>query len=305
MHNKTAQMRLTGYTYRGASGVCPRLMAVCQCLCIREGYGSYRHPQWLLDYSLTPFGRFRIGRNAGPWTPRSACEAHLYAPATRYWEDMSGCGVRTARSIYIAFSGGEACGLSKLASPTSYTRFLDPQGKLGERFGQMLTTAQSMGEHSFWMAQALLCEILGMLRNAKQVGTQHYLIQDWAMEPEAPGIADKVRRYLQEHIAEPVRRQDLASHLNLSISTLAHRYREETGQSPIVTLIEMRINLAKSLLLKGHQLKDIAVQVGFCDAFQLSRVFKRHEGLSPRQFLASLHVAPNRPQVTSVGSDSR
>jgi transcriptional regulator GlxA family with amidase domain len=74
------------------------------------------------------------------------------------------------------------------------------------------------------------------------------------------------------------------------VSTLAHRYRQETGEPPMLKLTRLRINLAKGLLLKGQPLKAIAEAAGFSDAFHLSKTFKRLEGAAPKHFLASLRA---------------
>jgi AraC-like DNA-binding protein len=58
----------------------------------------------------------------------------------------------------------------------------------------------------------------------------------------------------------------------------------ETGESPMMTLTRMRIHLAKTLLLQGHRLKLVADQTGFWDQYHLSKTFKQHEGISPREF---------------------
>ena len=52
-------------------------------------------------------------------------------------------------------------------------------------------------------------------------------------------------------------------------------------------MIELRIGLAKNLLLRGQRLKNIAQQTGFSDEYHLSKTFKRVEGKSPKQFTAS------------------
>lgn len=52
--------------------------------------------------------------------------------------------------------------------------------------------------------------------------------------------------------------------------------------------LRMRIEFAKTLLLKGQTLKAIAAETGFCDPFHLSKTFKQVTGHSPRQFVESL-----------------
>jgi len=54
------------------------------------------------------------------------------------------------------------------------------------------------------------------------------------------------------------------------------------------TLREMRVEVAKTLLLGGERLAGIAARIGFCDGYHLSRTFKQVTGLSPKSYLASL-----------------
>lgn len=285
MNKSMARPRLSGYTWRGVTGVCPQISAVLHCLCDQHGLGHYRHRPWILDYSFTPFGCFRVGRNAGPWIARPAHEAHLYSPGTAYWEDTTDCGVRATRSIYITFSGGNACGLAGMAAP--YARFSDPEGRVGDLLTRIFAVARAAEEGGFWRAQALICEIIDLLKRADPSGPHLYRISVESASPGPSQMVGRVRAYLQDHIAEPVTRRDLARHANMSVSALAHRYRLETGESPMAALTGMRINLAKGLLLKGYRLKTIAEQAGFCDAFHLSKMFKRKEGMAPRAFLES------------------
>jgi AraC-like DNA-binding protein len=293
-----ARPRVSGYAMRGAAGLCPCLMGVFECVCSQHGLATYRHSQWILDYSITPFGRFRVKRNAGPWMTRLAHEAHLYAPDTRYWEDTSPCAGTTARSTYVVFSGGEECGLRRLVSQFHYARFSDPEGELGRLLSRMFTLTRELAEASFWPAQALLCEVLGLLNRSASVGPRHYVIQASRTKPAPSEIVNKVCSYCHAHLSERVRRRDMARHLGISVSTLSHRYRQEMGESPMATLTGMRINLAKGLLLKGNKLTTIAEQTGFCDAFQLSKTFKKNEGLSPRAFLASLRTGSRESSRT-------
>ena len=93
---------------------------------------------------------------------------------------------------------------------------------------------------------------------------------------------------MSRHLTERVAVTDVARHVHVSASSLSHRYREETGVTPMGRLIRMRIDLARALIVKGQPLKIVAEETGFSDAFHLSKTFKRLEGVSPREFLRNM-----------------
>ena len=72
--------------------------------------------------------------------------------------------------------------------------------------------------------------------------------------------------------------------MNVSISTISHRYHAETGETPMTRLMRLRIDRAKMLLLGGQKLAAIASATGFYDAAHLAATFKRVEGLSPHAY---------------------
>jgi AraC-like DNA-binding protein len=112
------------------------------------------------------------------------------------------------------------------------------------------------------------------------------------LEGSAAGSADLVQtvhRYMDEHLAARITLSALARHLHVSVSSLSHRYREATGESPMTTLVRKRIGMAKAMLDRGHRIKSVAETTGFSDSFHLSKVFKRAEGVSPTGYLEKLH----------------
>ena len=55
--------------------------------------------------------------------------------------------------------------------------------------------------------------------------------------------------------------------------------------APVAAYRALRIDRAKALLLRGIPLHTIAEELGFSDAFHLSKAFKQVTGLAPRHFL--------------------
>jgi transcriptional regulator GlxA family with amidase domain len=66
----------------------------------------------------------------------------------------------------------------------------------------------------------------------------------------------------------------------------------------MAALAALRIELAKSLLLRGLKIETVASQTGFFDAFHLSKTFKNHTGLSPSEFRREMlrQTSPDAPR---------
>ena len=60
------------------------------------------------------------------------------------------------------------------------------------------------------------------------------------------------------------------------------RYRALTGKTPMEDVRAIRLDFARNLILTTDlPLKLIAVQAGLGDAYQLSRLFRKHLNLAP------------------------
>ena len=62
-------------------------------------------------------------------------------------------------------------------------------------------------------------------------------------------------------------------------------FSQETGQTFVEYLTAVRIEAAKHLLTKGNsRMSDIAFDVGYQDSHYFSYLFKKHVGVSPREY---------------------
>jgi AraC-like DNA-binding protein len=85
--------------------------------------------------------------------------------------------------------------------------------------------------------------------------------------------------------AQPWTLQTLAQRCGLSRTTLAERFRDVMGDTPLNYLRTLRMQQAMRLLTETDQhLERIALAVGYQDAFSFSKVFKRTVGVAPRDF---------------------
>ncbi|OGV68118.1 MAG: hypothetical protein A2498_16350 [Lentisphaerae bacterium RIFOXYC12_FULL_60_16] len=105
---------------------------------------------------------------------------------------------------------------------------------------------------------------------------------------EWEGIRHPVARRAKQLIdLDPARvpgNPELAKRCHTSTSTLAHTFKSETGYSVHAYVMSCRVLTAKGLLLSGCSVSEVATRLGFSNPFHFSRIFRQHEGVSPRQF---------------------
>ncbi len=78
---------------------------------------------------------------------------------------------------------------------------------------------------------------------------------------------------------------EVARHAGMSPSSLSHRFKESFHCTPMRYREIQRLKQAAALLLATDlPLKDVAVQLGFADAFHFSRRFRKHFGQSPSRY---------------------
>ncbi len=120
-------------------------------------------------------------------------------------------------------------------------------------------------------------------------------------EPEgrAHALARRFARLVDEHYRRNERVAGYARMLGVSARHLNHCVQEASGQSA-GTAIQQRLQLEAQRLLMhtDTSVVDIAQALSFSDASYFARFFKRHAGMSPREFRAmheSPGLSPQRP----------
>lgn len=96
---------------------------------------------------------------------------------------------------------------------------------------------------------------------------------------------EKSLRYIHSAYHTDIRIPELAKMENLSHSRYITLFREQTGLSPTAYLIGLRLRIACELLQTTDlSVGEIALTVGYSDAHFFSKLFKKHLGLSPKQY---------------------
>jgi len=91
--------------------------------------------------------------------------------------------------------------------------------------------------------------------------------------------------FIETHIRQAVSNREIARHLGLSVNTMLRRYQRELGMSPQKYLRQRRIERACALLHDPQRsIKQVAEETGFCDRYYFTRMFKKLQGVTPRQY---------------------
>ncbi|MBG0826394.1 AraC family transcriptional regulator [Planomonospora sp. ID67723] len=129
-------------------------------------------------------------------------------------------------------------------------------------------------------------------------------LREWFDRPESvppawyralgDDVAGPALRAMHEAPDRPWTLTSLAAEAGVSRTTLAKRFTELVGESPLAYLTEWRMALAADLLAEpATTVTSVARRVGYADAFGFSTAFKRIRGMSPSAY---------RKEVSAVGA---
>ncbi|MFP4443131.1 MAG: helix-turn-helix domain-containing protein [Spirochaetia bacterium] len=92
-------------------------------------------------------------------------------------------------------------------------------------------------------------------------------------------------RYLETHLQKPVRLGDMAEHFALTVQSLCRIAKSDLGISLQKLHENMKVEFAYPLLkTPSLSVKEIAYRLGYTDPLYFSRVFRKHTGMSPREW---------------------
>ena len=96
---------------------------------------------------------------------------------------------------------------------------------------------------------------------------------------------DKAAEFINEKYSENISVRDIAGAIALSPSHFSRLFKKETGLSPQEYLIHVRLDRAKSFLLRSRKsVTEIALQCGFSSSAHFSSSFMKRFGKTPSEF---------------------
>lgn len=96
---------------------------------------------------------------------------------------------------------------------------------------------------------------------------------------------DRIMRYIQQNLRVNIDFDEVAKVLFMSKTTLHRTFKEETGITPKQYADDLVFDQArKKLLYEQYSIKEIVSQLGFCDQYHFSKMFKKRFGYSPTKY---------------------
>ena len=100
-------------------------------------------------------------------------------------------------------------------------------------------------------------------------------------------ILDEIISHMELHANEDITLPDVARIVHKSPSTVSHLFNKKLGKSFKNTLIEMKLRKAEEQMTNNPDVTvgEAAATAGYDDPLYFSRIYRRHRGVPPSEFL--------------------
>lgn len=182
------------------------------------------------------------------------------------------------RTHYVSFTGYSAEILLRQLGLTEAGVFPVDLGIMRSLFQRMLNTLKSDKFYGGFTASAIVYEYI-IEFNRQIIGAESRFASESAS-------ITPVLSYIDTHYSEVIDLETLCGLIQVTPQYLCRLFRKRLGMRPLEYITRRRIQQAKVYLRDGEKtIKEIALKVGYTDAGYFSAVFKRSEGVSPREYI--------------------
>lgn len=108
-------------------------------------------------------------------------------------------------------------------------------------------------------------------------------------------IVKATKEYLENHYADDISLEDMASQVNISPQYFSKLIKKNTGFNYIDWLSMFRVKKAKELLTDSSlTVKEVCFMVGYKDPNYFSRIFKKRMGITPSEYVKASTYLNNK-----------
>jgi AraC-like DNA-binding protein len=95
----------------------------------------------------------------------------------------------------------------------------------------------------------------------------------------------KVKQYINDHYADPLRLSDLADIVGMSPVAFSRFFRQRTGRTLSDYIVDIRLGYAARMLVDSTKnISEICYECGFNNLSNFNRTFKAKRNCTPRYF---------------------
>ena len=250
------------------------------------GFGNTQVDSWLLVFTISGKGHLKAGLRDYELTPDNIA---LVAPGTL--TDFSGSKHSSWNFYWVVFqcadnwrpylqwpqSGPGVCQLEGASES-----FAPVERNLSQLYHNYVESGPLKMELDHNLLEQLLLRCAACLPRES----------NRKMDPRV----HVARAYIDEHYTADIVLADVAAASNISSSRLSGLFKKETGSSVMAYRNELRLVKAAQLLLHSNlRIADIGDRVGYSEQAFFSRIFRKHLGMSPRQY--RIHIPAQTAQL--------
>ena len=104
-------------------------------------------------------------------------------------------------------------------------------------------------------------------------------------EDQSETVVSKAKTYMEENYQRDISLDDVSREVDVSPYYFSKLFKEEAGENYIEYLTRLRMDHAKQLLKdRSLSIKEISLESGYADPNYFSRIFKKHTGMTPREW---------------------
>ena len=93
-----------------------------------------------------------------------------------------------------------------------------------------------------------------------------------------------IMEYIENNLTESITLSDISKHLHFNGNYISNVFKKNTGMTIRDYIIDKRLELAKSLLMQGHNVAYACSQSGFSDYANFIRTFTNRVGIPPKRW---------------------
>ncbi len=149
----------------------------------------------------------------------------------------------------------------------------DCSPEVAAALGRCVALAHERPDIAAWKLAAELCLLVDKL------------IEHNPARRSGSPLPERVRRIVLESGGRGISVGALARAVGMSLSAFAHRFREQSGESPAAYVRKLRCEIARGHLETGLTVLETSLRLGFANPYHFSKVFASVMGVPPSRFI--------------------